>query len=88
MNTVFSSHSWALGLQIRQKLSSLGPILATPHFVNADRRPKSDRLPEKKGAGVTSAFAILPLGLRLAQLLRRCRVSRVLMKTVVVPVFE
>ena len=35
--TVFLTHSGAMGLQIRQKLSSLGPIFA-------DRRPKSDRL--------------------------------------------
>ena len=27
-NTGFLSHSWAMGLQIRQKLSSLGPLLA------------------------------------------------------------
>ena len=26
--TVFLSHSWAMGLQIRQKLSSLGPVFA------------------------------------------------------------
>ena len=35
--TVFLPHSRAMGLQIRQKLASLGPILA-------DRRSKSDNL--------------------------------------------
>jgi len=33
--TVFLTHSAAMGLQIRQKLSSLGPILATPLSENA-----------------------------------------------------
>ncbi|MFZ3124414.1 MAG: hypothetical protein WA129_04720, partial [Acidovorax sp.] len=36
-NTVFLPHSRAMGLQIRQKLSSLGPLFAV-------RRSKSDRL--------------------------------------------
>jgi len=33
--TVFFTHSGAMGLQIRQKLSSLGHILATPLSENA-----------------------------------------------------
>ena len=38
VNTVFLSHSWAMGLQIRQKLSSLGPILASPLIQQAVMR--------------------------------------------------
>jgi len=37
LEPVHAFHSWAIGLQIRQELSSLGPTLAF-------RRPKSDRL--------------------------------------------
>ncbi|MFZ3124965.1 MAG: hypothetical protein WA129_07615 [Acidovorax sp.] len=44
------AHSRAMGLQIRQKLSSLGPILAKPS-VFAVRRSKSDSLLETANPG-------------------------------------
>jgi hypothetical protein len=37
--TVFLPNSSAIGLQTRQKLVSLGPILATPLFENAFDAP-------------------------------------------------